>query len=93
MILPSLSTAAVDPRLGDTALRALTYLHGQLDLVRHRAVKAWGLAQALGVKPHTAAQALRTLVQCGYLEEGPRLARRVGTYRVVPTCATHAHCR
>jgi DNA-binding MarR family transcriptional regulator len=85
VILPSLKAAAVDRRLGDTSLRVLVLLHGHLDLVRHRPMKAWVIAGSLGVKPHTAAAALRQLVRCGYLEEGPRQARRVGSYRLVPT--------
>lgn len=90
MILPALAQAPSDRRVSDSALRVLVWLHGQLDLVAFRPVKAWVLAATLEVKPHTASAALRELVQAGYLDAGPRQARRVGTYRLVGTLpATH----
>lgn len=85
MILPSLAAAPVDRSLSDIAVRALVLLHGHLDLVAYRPMKAWVVGEALGVKPHTAAAALRSLVRAGYLDAGPRQARRVGTYRLIGT--------
>lgn len=83
MILPALKDASTDRRVRGAPLAVLTYLHGVLELGLYRPVKHWVVADRLGLKRNTVSGALKLLVQLGYLVEGARRERNVGTYMLV----------
>jgi hypothetical protein len=79
---PLVDAAVADLRLTQVELNAFRVLWGQLDFEVFREKKSDVLALEVGVNRSNASRALGRLVQYGYLEEGPRTARGVGTYRL-----------
>jgi hypothetical protein len=79
---PLVDAALADQRLGKVELNAFRVLWGQLDFETFREKKSDVLAAEIASQRSHASAALRILVECGYLEEGPRSARGIGTYRL-----------
>jgi DNA-binding MarR family transcriptional regulator len=81
---PALLDAADDPLLVQKGSVAALYLYllKRLDFVQYR--RQWGsrIAEELHVKPKTVSQALRLLIEGGYVERGPKVMD-VYTYRLV----------
>ena len=85
MIPSSLSTAKSDPRLRGAALAAYVFALEYLDTVEFRPLKVEVLASAIRCKKMTAVDALRRLVDAGYLARGLRPHGEARQYRVLPS--------
>lgn len=85
MIPPALNEASTDARLQGAEIRMLMYLHARLDPGEYRTLKLWGVACEIRMNKATASRAIKTLVVCGYLREGPRQEHGGKAYRLVYT--------
>lgn len=72
MTTPALRRLILDQQIGVRALRVYVYLSESLDFVRYRAVKLLPVATALGIKRNKVTEALRLLVDSGYLDKNGR---------------------
>lgn len=79
---PLVDAAIADLRLTRTDLRAFRVLWSQLDFQEFREKKVAVLAVEIETEHSYAALSLRRLVDFGYLEEGDRSGKNVGTYRL-----------
>lgn len=85
MIPKLLVLASVERRLKGAPLHVLCYLYGTRKYGVKFPVKHFEVAEMIGTKPQTVGKALRVLVNEGYLGEGPRLERNIGTYELLIT--------
>jgi DNA-binding MarR family transcriptional regulator len=83
VISPALIEAATDARLRGADFRVLGHLHGTLAPGEYRTIKLWVVARALHMNKATVSKALRTIVACGYLREGPRQEGGARCYMVL----------
>jgi hypothetical protein len=67
--LPALRDLVKDAELTGSPTRVYLFLMEELDPVDYRPVKAWAVAQHLGMKEHTVGRALKLLVERGYLSK------------------------
>lgn len=65
-------------------MRIITYLHFELIPGEYRTLKLWALARELHMNKATAGRAIKTLVNLGYLREGPRQQDGARCYMLVP---------
>ncbi len=77
--------ATTDKRIQGAEMRVLAYLHGTLDPGEYRTLKLWGVAREVHMNKTTVSRAIKTLVACGYLREGPRQEHGGRAYMLVFT--------
>lgn len=85
MILPALQEASIDRTLPPAARAVLLYLHGYLELGEFRTVKHAAVAEMTGLRRARVSRAIHLLVEQGYLREGGRQERNVGSYLLLGT--------
>lgn len=90
MIPPALKDASTDARLQGADMRMLVYLAGFLDPGEYRTLKLWPVARELHMNKATASRAIRRLVDCGYLREGPRQEDGKRAYLILYSLGTPA---
>lgn len=86
--------AIEDLRLTQSDLNAFRVLWTQLDFETFRPKKTEVLAAELGIHRSNASRSLSNLVALGYIEEGPRDEKGVGTFRLpraAPSGVRHTH--
>jgi DNA-binding IclR family transcriptional regulator len=84
-VIPSaLSHAKADPRLRGAALAAYIFCLEYLDSQEWRPVKVEVLSRSIRCKLNTAVDALRTLVEAGYIARGERPHGEARHYRLLP---------
>ncbi|MHB1297284.1 MAG: hypothetical protein ACYC0B_02045 [Gemmatimonadaceae bacterium] len=79
---PLVDAAIDDMRLTPTHLKSFRVMWRELDFREYREKKSEVLAAQIGCDRANASRALQKLVEYGYLDEGPRSDKGVGTYRL-----------
>ena len=83
-MIPMLIVEAVkDKRLRGAPFTVLCYLHSELEYEEYRSIKHWAVADVLGVTRQCVSQAMRLLVERGYIREGVSSTRKIGSYRLL----------
>lgn len=78
--------AVFDPGLSPMDVRVLLAAGDVLDFIAYRPLKAWAVAQMLGIAPSTARSSLEHLVAAGFLDRRPATQPRVpADYRLPAT--------
>lgn len=86
MILPAVGCLLRDRRTRGAPREAYLFLLPDLDLVRYTPVKTLLVQHGLSCNRRAACDALRKLVDLGYLEKGEPDETGVNTYRLVWAC-------
>lgn len=83
MIWPAFDDALSDNRIKGPPRDLLAYLAKVLDFAEWRRLKLWPVAKELQMKPVTAGRAMKRLIDCGYVRQGPREKQGPRSYRLV----------
>lgn len=84
MIVPRLLVeASVDVKVRGAPFHVLSYLYGTRKYGVYFKVDQFEVAHMIHRSQPRVCQALRTLVDEGYIREGPKLERNIGTYMLL----------